>query len=460
MSGNYPEQIVDMLTSYHVQGYLFSKAYKKKHWDGKRHLYSKSTKSIPFGLVDIVVEGLKKYTRNRITIEIDDVREKNKPLIQENGFELDGVQFGEGKYDYQKEAVLAFLEKRRGIIKIATNGGKGILAIALIKHLGIRTLYVVPGLDLLSQVTDDLSSFCSINKSSIGQIGSGKFEIGKWVTVASIDSLTSRYESGDLEKYKDYWDLIISDECHTASEARISVFDYLESYYRLGMSATPLNRTDGANLDIISQFGNVIYEVSNKLLVERGISAIPTVKIIKIDKPILPDETTWPEAELKGIIRNEQLNNAVVSETVSAYMEGKQVVIIVDKIEHGDILIDLFDKSFVAFQATFINGERDTKEERKYALDQFKAYKSKILIATNILSTGLNIPNIDVLIYASSGKSVIRTLQRSGRGLRKTKGKDEILIIDFANFCHKHLTKHSLERLNIYKSQECFNIVT
>ena len=67
-------------------------------------------------------------------------------------------------------------------------------------------------------------------------------------------------------------------------------------------------------------------------------------------------------------------------------------------------------------------------------------------------------PCIDVLILAGGGKAKIRLLQRVGRGLRTGAGKERLLVIDFANFTHKWLLKHSLARLRTYIAEECFMI--
>ena len=75
-------------------------------------------------------------------------------------------------------------------------------------------------------------------------------------------------------------------------------------------------------------------------------------------------------------------------------------------------------------------------------------------------STGVNLPNINNIIFAAPTKSVIRTLQSIGRGLRKSEGKTHLNLYDIvdvigtgkttSNFAYKHFT----ERLAIYTSEE------
>jgi superfamily II DNA or RNA helicase len=457
-AGNYPLNVVDLLTSYKVKGYLFSTAYKNKYWDGRKKLFSRATCSFPAGLLDSVVSGLKRYTNNRIDIEIEDKRELDKPLVQNNGYKLHTVNFGEGKYSYQIEAADAAIAAKRGIIKIATNGGKGLISAAIINHLGITVLYVVPGLDLLSQARSDLARYLNIDINTIGQIGDGEFSIGRWITVASVDSLTARFEAKELNRYQKYWNLLISDEVHTSSHARVEAFDFLDCYYRIATSATPLDRTDGANLEIISQFGNIIYDLPNKVLVELGVSAVPSVKIIKIDKPILPEKLSYKKVEKQGIVENDYLNDKMVEEVLTQLDNKKQVVIMIEMLDHGRILLEKFASKNTQHEIVFINGS-DKTEERTDVLNKFRKGKIRCIIATNILTCGINLSEIDVLVYGHIGKSQIRVLQRAGRALRKHKGKDSVLLVDFANFTHKYLMKHSLERIRIYREQECFNFI-
>jgi len=71
-----------------------------------------------------------------------------------------------------------------------------------------------------------------------------------------------------------------------------------------------------------------------------------------------------------------------------------------------------------------------------------------------ILDEGVSINSIDALVLAGSKKSKIRTLQRLGRGLR---GK-RLIVVEFANMCHKFLIEHSLTRLADYEAEKCFPI--
>jgi superfamily II DNA or RNA helicase len=224
------------------------------------------------------------------------------------------------------------------------------------------------------------------------------------------------------------------------------------------MSGTPLDRSDGSDIRLIAQTGEILYEVSNKLLVERGISVQPYVEMIKIDKPIIPMKgLTWAKVNQQGVVENPQLNDKVIEKVIEFTKQGLQCLVIVDIVKHGTLLDKMLWKADSTITHQFINGSEDTTT-RKKALDAFEAGKLRCLLATSILDEGLDLKSIDCLILAAGGKAKIRLLQRVGRGLRSGEGKEKLQIVDFANFTHKWLLKHSLQRLATYKAEECFVI--
>ncbi len=72
---------------------------------------------------------------------------------------------------------------------------------------------------------------------------------------------------------------------------------------------------------------------------------------------------------------------------------------------------------------------------------------------SSIFSTGINIKNIHMIMFASGGKSFIRTIQSIGRGLRLHESKNKLIIIDLADKL-KYGTRHSDKRKEIYKSEK------
>ena len=76
-----------------------------------------------------------------------------------------------------------------------------------------------------------------------------------------------------------------------------------------------------------------------------------------------------------------------------------------------------------------------------------------VLVASKIFDQGVDIPELDALILAGSGKSTGRALQRIGRVIRKYPGKEKAIVIEFMDNC-KYLKNHSEVRMESIKPKK------
>ena len=127
-------------------------------------------------------------------------------------------------------------------------------------------------------------------------------------------------------------------------------------------------------------------------------------------------------------------------------------LILVNHLAHGDALYDKLlectDK-----QVFFVKGEVEveTRDEIKKIME---TNNNVICIAmSSIFSTGINIKNIHMIMFASGGKSFIRTIQSIGRGLRLNENKNKLVIIDLADHL-KYGERHSFKRKEIYGQEK------
>jgi superfamily II DNA or RNA helicase len=470
MSGDYPLEFVREVTSYFVEGYNFAPAYNKRiydkllgkwrrAWDGRSHLFEINTRSMPSGLARLVERELRAASPTA-RVMVTDERGYGPPIAggDDNMFQLVGIDFGAGKFDYQLEAAKAAIKRGQCILKVATNGGKTEIAAAVAKYLRVHTLFVVPGVDLLHQTRERFAKRLGLQLSDVGIVGDGENQIGQWVTIATVDSLHARMnDDEEMKKWlQERVQLVFVDECHTAgSDTFYDVLDAVSAFYRIGLSGTPLDRSDGADLRLIAQTGEIAYEVSNKLLIERGVSVPVEVEIKRVDTPKVVGGN-YKSVQKQAIVTNTTLNNDIVKWVPQQLEEGEQVLILVNTIEHGKAL----EAALQAVRGTdvkFLHGSEPT-QVRRDTLAGFTAGTVRCIIGTSIMRTGIDTPAIDIIVFADIGKSKIAALQAIGRGLRSRPGKTRLLVRDYANFCHKWLTNHSLKRLQIYKKEQCFQL--
>ncbi len=449
LKGLYPIQEIRRATSYPVQGFQFSKAFRKGMWDGRKHLFKK-TGAFPTGLIN-TVKSVLEY--NNIPYEVIDYREE--PVPTKSGFDLNGISF-DYPFDYQLEACKTIVHRKQGIVKAATNAGKTEIAAAVTQYLGLTTLFVVSTRELMYQAQKRFMHRLGITEKEVGVVGDGEWNPGTFVTVAMLPTLESRLKHDYCQNLLKNTKVLFIDECHhSGSESWFSVVTLCPAYYRIGLSGTPLDRSDGADLRLIAAVGEVIVTIDNKFLVDRGISARANIVWDKITSPILKKNTAYPTAYKQGVSENPELLEKIIEWTKILHKKGLGVLILCEEINHGKLIDEALwtavDDQFIPHQ--FIHGSEDT-ETRQQALDSFGDRSLPVLISSSILDEGIDVPSIDALILAGSRKSKIRTMQRLGRGLRG----DKLIVIEFANFCHKYLLQHSHQRMQDYKSEECFPI--
>jgi len=329
-------------------------------------------------------------------------------------------------------------------------------ASAVAQYLGLKTLFIVTTRELLYQAQKRFMLRLQKTEDEIGLVGDGHWSPGSFVTVATLATLESRINTRECQQLLKEAEVMFIDECHhVGSETWYTVATLCPAYYRFGLSGTPLDRTDGANLRLIAATGEQLIDIRNKFLVERGISAKAHIIFDKVTTPVMPKKTAYATAYKQGVSENPEMLQRVVDWAKIFYEQGLGVLILTEEIQHGKLVDDALwtqtDGVFIPHQ--YIYGE-ESSEVRQKALADFSSGQLPVLVASTILDEGVDVPTIDALILAGSRKSRIRTLQRTGRGLRGAR----LVVVEFANFCHKHLIKHSLERLEDYKNEECFPI--
>lgn len=450
IQGDFPVETIRKVTSYAVQGAEFSPSYRKGLWDGRKYLFNKKTNAFPTGLASTVRQSCEEAG-----YEVTTVDHRIRPAPQGKTYDLIGVKM-EGKYDYQLDAAKSMVEKMQGIVKAATNCGKTEIACAVTNYLKLNTLFVVPTVELLHQARDRFKKRLGATNKQVGIIGDGDWSPGSWITIAMIPTLEKRLNTKKCIDFLSTIDVLFLDECHhLGSDTWYDVCTLCPAYYRFGLSGTPLNRTDGSNLKLIAATGDIIVNITNKFLVERGVSAKAEIIFDKVTSPQLPPKMAYASAYKEGIVENEEMLEKVVEWTKVFHSLNLGTLILVEEIEHGKLVDDALWNAtggvFIPHQ--FISG-KETTETRDAALKEFANRELPVLISSRILDEGVDVPTIDALILAGSRKSTIKTLQRLGRGLRG----ERLIALEFANFCQKHLLKHSLERLEDYKAEDCFPI--
>lgn len=104
----------------------------------------------------------------------------------------------------------------------------------------------------------------------------------------------------------------------------------------------------------------------------------------------------------------------------------------------------------------YLDGDASS-EERQAVKELFSMDGLDVIIASSIFDQGIDLPKLDALILAGSGKSSSRALQRIGRVIRGAEGKTDAIVVDFIDRS-PYLFEHSKRRYMIYKTEAAFQI--
>jgi len=216
----------------------------------------------------------------------------------------------------------------------------------------------------------------------------------------------------------------------------------------------PENLLDQWN--IIGKIGPIIYEKSSyQLRLENFVSNVTAVvcQLKYKEKPKYPDTnynaTDKYRTETEFLIKNKFRNN-FISKAVSKI--NKNTLILIDYIEHGQILEQTLKLNLPDKQIYFIRGEVEV-EEREKIKNLMEISDNIVVVAiSKIFSTGINIKNLHYIVFAGGGKAKIKILQSIGRGLRLHKDKDKLIIIDIADAL-LYGDQHFLKRKQLYEKE-------
>jgi len=385
-------------------------------------------------------------------------------------------------FPYQYEAVKAAFGNTtdigwtpRGVLEVATGGGKTEIAVAMYEMNPVPTFFLVHRKDLLLQAKERFLKYG--HKSGI--IGDSKFQPEANLNIATLQTLKKILIDPRHENYKRTVKLIQSckqvffDECHLFASNLdkgnefIAVADAFEAPYRWGLTATPFMRSQYDNMLLEGVAGPSIYKIGYADLVKLGRLTPAKVIIKRVDAKIGVTAKVsirasnkskgdyWREVESKGIKSHEKRTALIIKEIESGPFP---LLVLVKTKEQAEYIQSVYqgnarnDGYVSAEPILFLSGSSKAKDRRE-AIKEMGAGNIDVIMATTIFDEGVDVPNLRKVVLASGGKSDVKAIQRVGRALRKSEGKDEAIIIDFDDRHHALLKRHAQARQAVYKEQ-------
>ena len=462
------EQELSDFFTFEYPGARFTPQFRARLWDGKVRMYDMFRKTLYIGLVSYVSEFAK-----RNGYEMEFLNEFNIS----NGITLEQVQVyakgldphGRGKpitiYDYQVEAVQTALDKERTLLLSPTASGKSFIIYTTLRwHLdkGRKCIIIVPTTSLVEQLYTDFEDYSSANGWQVG-VHCQKLYSG-FTKDFTKDVLITTWQS--IYKQPKGWfaqfDVIFGDEAHQfKANSLTTVMDKMDTVrYRIGTTGT-IDNKKVHKLVLEGIFGPVHRVTTTKALMDSGKVANLniTAVILKYDEATRKANAKMQyQDEMDFLVKHEGRNKFIRNLAVKS--TGNTLVLFQYVEKHGKVLLELIqDKVHDDRKVFFVYGGTETAD-RESIRHITEGESDAIIIASfGTFSTGINIPSLENVIFASPSKSKIRNLQSIGRGLRLKDGKTSCNLYDLADDLHwkswkNHTLNHAAERYKTYAEEE------
>ena len=466
--------------SFKIPNAQFHPKVKARMWDGKIRLFNIQTGQLYLGLLPYLKEWAEKHSY-KIQTDIVDA----KPLT---GLDIKSIkEFFDSlnlhcknkkiiPRDYQIASFLHCVKSDRALLLSPTSSGKSLVIYSLIRWYqqfldNDKMLIIVPTTNLVTQMYGDFGDYSSHDKSWNVEKYCHKIYSGKEKNTKEqiyISTWQSLYKLP--KKYFEQFSVIIGDEAHLATADSLKGILEKSTFcrYKFGTTGT-LTDCKTHKLVLEGLFGKTYTAITSKeLMDDKHISKL-NIQCLQLEYPEEERETlkkaTYQE-EIDFIVSHQKRNNFICN--LALTQKGNTLILFNYVEKHGKVLMKMLMDKVSKRQIFFIAGETDV-EQREAIRTATEEEKNAIIVASSgVLSTGVNIKNLQYLIFAHPYKAKIRNLQSIGRVLRLDDKNNKAVLYDIIDDLHwkrrnNYGLKHWKERLDIYLKEKFdydYNVIT
>jgi len=338
---------------------------------------------------------------------------------------------------YQNEGLEQWLLQRKGVVVMPTGSGKTVLALKIIERVNSSAFIVVPTLDLVRQWKEELQTF----DIEIGEYTGEKKDL-QAITVSTYDSAYI-----NAENLGNRFKLLIFDEVHhLPAEGYRQIAEMFASPFRLGMTAT-YEREDGLHEEIPRLIGGIVYEIQTDDLAGEYLSSYETRKIVvelteeeqkeyeqyhKMFRDYIVSrhiKMRGPNDFKKIVMRSgydSEARDALLArnkaERIAYNSKGKidRIQELLSKDDRVIIFTRYNDMVYEICKRIFIPciTYRTDSHEREEVFNKFKEGEYSVLVSSQVLDEGIDVPEANVGIIVSGTGSSREYVQRLGLVLR------------------------------------------
>ncbi len=317
----------------------------------------------------------------------------------------------------------------KGLVIAATGLGKTYLSVFDSIYFK-RILFIAHRDEILKKTKESYEAFYKDTRT-YGFFNGNKKTTTADITFASVQTL-NKTKSLELFSTK-HFDYIVMDEFHHAeAKSYKKILDYFSPEFLLGITATP-DRMDNGDIYKLCDF-NIVYECGL-------ISAINKKWLSPFIYYGVYDDLDYSTIERKGQIYDKQnLLQYYNTKERMDFIYGKYIAInngltiaFCSNVEHANYVNEYFTNKNI--KSKVILGTTKL-EDRDIIFNDARKDDVDIICAVDILNEGIDIPNIDTILFLRPTESITIFIQQLGRGLRKTEVVKKLKVIDFVGNYH------------------------
>lgn len=298
-----------------------------------------------------------------------------------------------------------------------------------------RVLYLCHKGQVLEQARETIADLLS-PQTTHGNFYGGQNEDSEQIVYATFQAMAAggngarKYETFDPEEF-DY--IVVDESHHGPAPTYAEVIEYFKPDFQIGLTATD-ERMDGK--DISEVLGPKVFEYTLEEAIAEGVLVKPDYRLFtehEADlKDLLVDDDMPPTLKeindrLTRVQRDRNYQKAIVGEIQAAQAEHEQprTVIYCPDIQYAEDFSQQIPEG-----ETLHSGLSD--EEQDARLKAFRRGEIPTLLVVDIFNEGIDVPEINTMVFLRGTESKMIFLQQLGRGLRTSEGKGKVIALDFA----------------------------
>jgi superfamily II DNA or RNA helicase len=357
----------------------------------------------------------------------------------------------------QSECLEQIILNWSGIIHAPTGFGKMILILLVsLVFEKAKISIVCRRTEIVRKIVELLTKYLG----NVGQVGAGENYYGERITV---------YTAASLHKADFDSDILIADEAHelVSDETSRYLAKFLKSR-NFAFTATPMGRSDNADLRLSLFFGDIIYYLPYKEAVANNLVA--PIKVLWYHVPINnPYNGSKPVQRERYCIWRNGERNKIIAQCAKSFPKDWQVQIYVKTVEHAVYLRQFLPEFTVVFDSidnkdkeTYLRKGLLTEEDLKITNPIYRSNLRKLfeqgkllkVITTGVWAVGVDPVHLQVLIRADGSASSIVNIQVPGRASRINKNKECAFICDFLDEFHQVYAARARQRKRDYSRMD------